>query len=72
LVTGPAEARYIRAAAVHMLYSWIVLGLVGWVLGFLFLMILMRMAGDEDRAARHSEKLLDPFSDVSITHYGAG
>ena len=52
--------------------SWIVLGLVGWALGFLFVMILMRMAGDEDRAARHEEKRLDPYSDVAITQYGNG
>ena len=52
--------------------TWIVLGVVGWALGFLFAMILMRMASDEDRAARHGEKLLDPFSDVSITRTGVG
>ena len=52
--------------------GWILLGLVGWALGFLFLMVLMRMAGDEDRAARHEEKLLDPFSDVTITQSGNG
>ena len=46
--------------------GWILLALVGWALGLLFLMVLMRMAGDEDRAARHEEKLLDPFSDVTI------
>jgi hypothetical protein len=52
--------------------SWILLGLVGWVLGFLFVMVLMRMSGDEDRAARHQQKRLDPYSDVSITQYGNG
>ena len=52
--------------------GWILLGLVGWALGFSFLMVLMRMAGDEDRAARHEEKLLDPFSDVTITQCGNG
>jgi hypothetical protein len=52
--------------------TWILLGLVGWVLGFSFVMILMRMAGDEDRAARHEEKRLDPYSDVAITQYGNG
>jgi hypothetical protein len=50
----------------------VVLGIVGWVLSFLFVMILMRMAGGEDRAARHEEKRLDPFSDVSITQTGVG
>ena len=50
----------------------IVLGIVGWVLGLSFVMILMRMAGGEDRAARHEENRLDPFSDVSITQTGVG
>jgi hypothetical protein len=52
--------------------SWIVWGLVCWTLGFLFVLALMRMAGDQDRAARHEEKLMDPFSDVSITQTGNG
>ena len=55
-----------------MVITWIVLGFVGWALGFLFVMILMRMASDEDRAARHEEKRLNPFSDVSITQTGIG
>jgi hypothetical protein len=50
--------------------SLIVLGLVGWTLGLLFLLVLMRMAKDEDRGARHTEKRLDPFSDVTITRFG--
>ena len=40
--------------------TWILLGILGWVFGLLFVMILMRMAGDEDRSARHEEKRLDP------------
>jgi len=52
--------------------TWILLGILGWVFGLLFVMILMRMAGDEDRSARHEEKRLDPFSDVSITQTGVG
>ena len=43
---------------------WIVLGLVAWTLGFLFVMALMRVAGDEDRAALQQEKFLEPFSDA--------
>jgi len=30
------------------------------------------MSGDQDRAARHAEKRLDPFSDVEITQSGNG
>jgi hypothetical protein len=50
----------------------IVLGLVGWALAALVVLVLMRMAGDQARAARHEEKLLDPFSEVTITHAGNG
>jgi hypothetical protein len=48
-------------------FTWIVLGLAGWALALLFVLLLMRMAGEQDRAARRSEKKLDPFSDVTIT-----
>jgi hypothetical protein len=50
----------------------IVLGFVGWGLIHLGVLILMRMSSDQDRVARHQEKLLIPFSDVTITHYGSG
>ena len=52
--------------------NWIVGGLVFWTLGFLFVLALMRMASDQDRAARHEELLLDPLSDVPVTQYGTG
>lgn len=51
----------------RMNFTWIVVGLAGWVLALVFVLLLMRMAGQQDRAARHSEKRLDPFSDVTIT-----
>ena len=60
--------RYI--ARRRMSLSWIVLGLVGWALGLLFVLALMRMAGDQDRAARHEQRRLDPLSDVTITRFG--
>jgi hypothetical protein len=50
--------------------TWILLGLVGWGLGLLFVLALMRMAGDQDRAARHEQKRIDPLSDVTITRFG--
>ena len=50
-----------------MSLSWILLGFVGWVLGLLFVLVLMRMASDQDREARHTQKRLDPLSDVTIT-----
>jgi hypothetical protein len=49
---------------------WIVLGLVAWGLGVLFVLLLLRMAGDQDRNARHAQKNVDPFSDVTITRPG--
>ena len=52
--------------------GWVMLGLVGWTLGVLFLLVLMRMAGDQDRAARHEQKRLDPYSDVTVTQFGKG
>ena len=51
---------------------WILTGLALWIVGFGFVMVLMRMAGDEDRAARHSERNIDPFSDVQVTQSGIG
>jgi hypothetical protein len=53
----------------HM--DWIVLGFVGWGIGIMFVLILMRMAGDQDRVARHVQKDIDPYSDVTITREGS-
>jgi hypothetical protein len=55
-----------------MSFGWIVLGLVAWALGLIVLLALFRMAGDQDRAARHEQKRLDPYSDVTITQFGEG
>jgi len=52
--------------------TWTLAGLVLWIVGFSFVMVLMRIAGDEDRAARHEEHNIDPFSDVPITQFGTG
>ena len=50
-----------------MSLGWVLLGVVGWLIGLLFVLVLMRMSGDQDRAARHEQKRRDPFSDVTIT-----
>ena len=55
-----------------MSLSWIMLGFVGWALGLVLVLALFRMAGDQDRAARHEQKRLDPYSDVTITRAGEG
>jgi hypothetical protein len=52
--------------------TWTLVGLALWMVGFGFLMVLMRMAADEDRAARHIERSIYPFSDVPITRFGTG
>jgi len=50
----------------------ILLGVAGWAFGFAIVLALFRMSGDQDRAARHAERRLDPFSDVEITQNGNG
>jgi len=50
--------------------GWILLGLVGWALGLVVVLAIFRMSGDQDRAARHEQKRLDPYSDVTITRTG--
>ena len=50
----------------------ILLGMAGWGFGLAIVLALFRMYGDQDRAARHAEKRLDPFSDVEITQSGNG
>jgi hypothetical protein len=53
-----------------MAYGWIVLLVVIWALGVTLALVLFRMASDQDRAARHSERRLFPLSDAPITHMG--
>ena len=53
-----------------MSLGWVLLGLVGWALGLVVVLALFRMASDQDRAARHVQKRLDPYSDVTITRAG--
>ncbi len=48
-------------------FDWIVLGLVAWGLGILFVMILMKMAGDQDRAARREQQRMIPYQDGTVT-----
>ena len=52
--------------------GWILLGFVGWALGIVVVLALFRMSGEQDRAARHEEKRLDPYSDVTVTQFGNG
>ena len=59
--------RYSGSSEVCMELHWIVLAFVAWDLSLLFALTLMTIAGDEDRAARHLERRLFPYSDVSVT-----
>ncbi len=47
--------------------GWFLLSLVAVALIGVAGYAVMRMAGTEDRKARHAEKKVDPFSDVTIT-----
>ena len=59
-----------RKGSEEMNLGWILLGIVGWALGLVVVLTLFRMSGDQDRAARHEQKRLDPYSDVTITRSG--
>ena len=47
-----------------------VLAVIGVAFGALFVYALCRMAAEQDRAARRSEKEFHPHSDVTITRAG--
>ncbi len=67
---NPAARGRQRGVEPLMNLGWILLGLVGWALGLVVVLALFRMSGDQDRAARHEQKRLDPYSDVTITRSG--
>jgi hypothetical protein len=52
--------------------TWILGGLIVWTLGILFVLALMRMASDQDQAARREEMLLDPCSEVAVLRSASG
>jgi hypothetical protein len=52
--------------------GWIVLGLVCLGLSFLVVITLLRISREEDRTARHTQKFIDPYADVTITRHGTG
>jgi hypothetical protein len=55
-----------------MSIGWIELGLAVWALGTVFVLVLLKMAGDQDRAARHAERDIIPHADVTITRSSLG
>ena len=48
-----------RTALLFRMDSWILLGLIGWALGLVVVLILMRIAGDRERAARKEQERTD-------------
>ena len=50
----------------------LIVGFIAIGIVVLFLYALLKIARDNDRAARHAEKELIPFSDVTVTHTGTG
>ena len=44
-----------------------VLAVVFFVLGGFFVTLLLRMAAEADRKARHAQHRIDPYTDVTIT-----
>ena len=47
--------------------EWMFLAVVFFALGGLFVNLLMRMAAETDRKARHAQHRIDPYCDVTIT-----
>jgi hypothetical protein len=48
-------------------FGWLVLGGVFAALGLIALFALMRMASEQDRAARRQQKMLAPYTEVTVT-----
>lgn len=53
-----------------MTIGWMTLVALAVVIGWLVTFTLLKIADDNDRAARHAERELIPFSDVTVTQAG--
>ena len=53
-----------------MTFGLLTIAMVAVGLGWLVTFVLLKMADDNDRAARHAERELVPFSDVTVTQAG--
>jgi hypothetical protein len=51
---------------------WILLVIIAIAMSALVVLVLCRMAGEQDRRARHAEREICPHSDVTITRTGGG
>jgi hypothetical protein len=47
--------------------EWALLAVVFFILGGLFVNLLMRMAAEADRKARHAQHRIDPYCGITIT-----
>jgi hypothetical protein len=47
--------------------SWVLLAIVFGSLAALLVSVLLRIANEEDRTARRTQRKIDPFSDVTRT-----
>ena len=43
-----------------MSIGWMLLGLLGWALGVVFVVSLLNMSGDDGKKARRAERRVDP------------
>jgi hypothetical protein len=53
-----------------MTLGWITLAAIAVGISWLVTFALLKMADENDRAARHTERKLIPFSDVTVTQAG--
>ena len=53
-----------------MTLGWLTLAALGVGIAWLVTFTLLKMADDNDRAARHAERELIPLSDVTVTQAG--
>jgi len=49
--------------------GWALLAIIFGSLGALLLIVLFRIADEEDRSARRVQRRMDPYSDVTVTRY---
>jgi hypothetical protein len=54
----------------RMSIGWITIAVIALGISWLVTFALLKMADDNDRAARHAERKLIPFSDVTVTQAG--
>jgi hypothetical protein len=53
-----------------MTIGWITIAAIALGISWLVTFTLLKMANENDRAARHAERKLVPFSDVTVTQAG--